>query len=65
MAKVAKIILVSVMTRVIVEEDASEEVIFETAKSALSNRIGEIDCGDIEYIRDDKECPYGTFDNEK
>lgn len=58
MAKVAKLVLVSLMTRVVVEESATEAEILDTAKlhfiEIITTELGE----HIEDIEDDEECPY-------
>ena len=58
MAKVAKLVYVSLMTRVIVEESATEDDIIKAAKPQFIEKIG-TDLGDnIESIEDDEECPH-------
>ena len=65
MTKVAKLITVSLMTRVIVEEDATKDQIIEASKLNFCNKII-FDLGDnIEEIDDDEECPYGSVDGEE
>ncbi len=64
--KVAKLVSVSLMTRVIVEEDATDEQIMEVAIPRLSNNLfndGILD--NVEDIKDDTECPFGAFDKDK
>jgi len=47
------------MTRVVVEDEASEETILEAAKSQLVDKVMN-DLGDnVEEIEDDEEMPYG------
>lgn len=59
MAKVAKLVRVSLMTRVVVDENDSEETILEAAKSQLVDKVMN-DLGDnVEEIEDDEEMPYG------
>ncbi len=58
MAKVAKLVYVSLATRVVVDEDATQEQILEAAKhrfiDKLQTELGE----NLEDIVDDTECPY-------
>jgi len=55
----AKLVKVSLMTRVVVEDEASEETILEAAKSQLVDKVMN-DLGDnVEEIEDDEEMPYG------
>lgn len=70
MAKVAKLVCVSLMTRVIIEDNLTEEQelneIAKQAKSAFVDKIMNDAIGDhIESIEEDEECPYGTFDSDK
>ena len=70
MAKVAKLICISLMTRVIVEDNLTEEQeleeIAEQVKPAFVDKIMNDGIGDhLESIELDEECPYGTFDDEK
>ena len=71
MAKVAKIIQVSVFTRIIVEDGLTEEqeleVIADTVKERCHSIINESGIGDlIDSIEEDTECPYGSliYDND-
>jgi hypothetical protein len=58
MSKVAKLVYVSLVTRVVVDENASEDEILNTARSKfiekVTNELGE----NLEEIVDDTECPY-------
>jgi hypothetical protein len=63
MPKVAKIVLVSKIVRVIVDSEATDKQIFDVANTKLKYKDFEI--GDIEYIKEDTECPFGTFDEDK
>ena len=67
MAKVAKLVTVEVTTRVIVDENDSEEKIMEVALPRLIRNLNESGCMDnLVDIIDDEECPFGSFntDNE-
>jgi hypothetical protein len=64
MNKVAKIVCVSLMTRVIVDENATDEQIVELAKGKFIEKIeGEL-LENLEEIYDDEECPIGTFEED-
>lgn len=56
--KVAKLVYVSFLTRVIVNEDASDEEIFEAARPELKKKAAEEMFENLEKIKDDTECPY-------
>lgn len=62
---VAKLVTVSLCTRVIVDENATDLEILEACKSNFVARV-ELELGEnLESITDDTECPYGTFDTDK
>lgn len=58
MAKVAKLVYMSMVTRVIVDEDATEDQIIQASKNSfiekVLNELGE----NLEEITDDEEVPY-------
>jgi hypothetical protein len=56
--KVAKLVYVSLLTRVIVEEDADQQAIMEMAVPKLSENLMDSPFENIEKIVDDTECPY-------
>jgi hypothetical protein len=56
--KVAKIVTISLMTRVVVDEDASENDIFEAARHRFKDKIDTEMGENIGDIYDDVECPY-------
>ncbi len=56
--KVAKLVSVSVMTRVIVENTASDEEIMEVALIKLSENLMNSPNENVDEIKDDTECPY-------
>jgi hypothetical protein len=64
MAKVAKLVAISLLTRVIVDENATEEEILGKAVPKFMEKVNEEIGEHLEYIVDDEECPYGTFDEE-
>lgn len=58
MAKVAKLVAVSLLTRVIVEDTASDEEILDAACPRFIEKISTELSEHLEYIEDDTECPY-------
>ena len=56
--KVAKLVYATIMTRVIVDVDADEQTIIETAVPKLSENLMDAPHENIEKIVDDTECPY-------
>jgi len=58
MAKVAKLVYVSMVTRVIVDEDATEEQIINVAQYKFMDKVQTELCENLENIVDDTECPY-------
>lgn len=70
MAKVAKLVCISLMTRVVVEEGLSEEqeldAIASQVKTSCVDKIMNDALGDnLESIEPDTECPFGTFETDK
>ena len=64
MKKVAKLVAVTLLTRVVVDENATDEQIIEASKSNFHEKV-DVELGDnIEFIEDDTECPYGIFRDE-
>ncbi len=64
----AKLVYFSLATRVVVEDNASEDDVISAAIDRLLDTPGMIreKLGEgIEEVSDDDECPYGTFDNER
>jgi hypothetical protein len=65
MSLVAKLVYVTLATRVIVDENASESEILELAGIKLSEKIQNELTEHLESIEDDIECPYDPdFDEE-
>ena len=58
MGKVAKLVTITMMTRVIVDENASESDIIELASIRMSEKIQHEFNENLESIVDDTECPY-------
>jgi hypothetical protein len=56
--KVAKLVRVSLVTRVIVDIDATEQEIMELAVPKLSENLMDSPFENIDEIVDDTECPY-------
>lgn len=70
MAKVAKLVCISLMTRVIVEDNLSEDeeltAIAEQVRTNCIDKIKNDGIGDhLESIELDEECPFGSFDTDK
>ena len=63
--KVAKLVTVSIVTRVIVNEDASELEIIESATENIINQVHNDLLDNIESIVEDTECPYNEDDIKK
>lgn len=62
-AKVAKLVWVSIRTRVIVDDNASDEQIMELAMPRLFDSLMTNGFENIESIEDDLECPFDpSFD---
>lgn len=65
MKKVAKLVWVSVGTRVIVDKNASEEEIMEIAIPNLIRNLSNDGCMNyVDEILDDVEVPFGTLDTD-
>jgi hypothetical protein len=65
MSLVAKLVYVTLATRVIVDENASESEILELAGIKLAEKIQNELTEHLEEIEDDIECPYDPdFDEE-
>jgi hypothetical protein len=56
--KVAKLVRVSLVTRVIVDVDATEQEIMELAVPKLSENLMDAPFENLEEVVDDTECPY-------
>jgi|GEM_PF-2382630 hypothetical protein len=60
----SKLVYVSLVTRVVVKDDASDDLILECAKVKLIDKIKNELHENVEEIVDDVECPYDVeFDN--
>lgn len=58
MAKIAKLVAVSLLTRIIVEETDSEEENLAAAKPQFIRKINTGLEDNVEYIKEDTECPF-------
>lgn len=56
--RVAKLVAVSLLTRVIVEESTTDAQILELARPRFIEKITTELGEHLEYIQDDTECPY-------
>ena len=65
MAKIAKLVQVSLMTRVVVDETATDEQILDAARPNFIEKVRTELCENLEDIYDDTECPYGAQDKVK
>lgn len=61
--KVAKLVYVSLLTRVVVEENATEQEIMELAIPKLSEKLMDEPFENIDEIVDDIECPYNNAED--
>lgn len=57
MKKVAKLVAVSFLTRVIVNDTDTDEEILNKAKSKFHTKVNSELSENLEYIQDDTECP--------
>ena len=65
MGKVAKLVTITMTTRIIVDEDASEMDIIEKASIRMSEKIQHEFNENLESICDDIECPYDPETDEE
>ncbi len=64
--KVAKLVMFSLMTRVLVDENATDDEIIAASYAGIQDKIDNRELGDnLESIEDDEECPCGTFDSDE
>lgn len=65
MAKKALLVTVTFITRIVVDDDATDEAISESVKPNLLEKIFNNEIGEnTTKVIKDLECPYGTFDGE-
>jgi hypothetical protein len=61
--KVAKLVYVNLLTRVVVNQNATEQEIMELAIPKLSEQLMDSPLENIEKIVNDLECPYNDCEN--
>lgn len=61
MVKVAKLVAVSLMTRVVVDESSTDKEILDAARPQFMEKITSELGENLESIEDDTECPYGAL----
>ena len=64
MKKVAKLVAYSLMTRVVVDEHATDKQIVNASKSIIKLKVQDELHENLESIEDDDECPIGTFNTD-
>ena len=62
MAKVAKLVRVTLITRIIVEEGTTREKILETARRNFIDSINNDLSENVDSIENDTECPFSSDD---
>ncbi len=65
MAKVAKLVTVSPIVRVVVEESATDEQIVDAAQSQFFEIMRADIMEHLEEITDDTECPFGSLPDDR
>lgn len=64
--KVAKLVYVTFLTRVIVEDTDTDEQIVSVAKKGIQAQMDNDEVFEnLDKIEDDKECPFGTLQTDK
>ena len=61
---VAKLIAVSLMTRVVVPENATDEEVLSAALPKFQKDINNGDLSNVEFIGLDEECLFGSIDGD-
>ena len=61
----AKLVAVSLMTRVVVSDDATDEEILQSAKKNFLEKVETELSENLEFIEDDEEIPYGELKGEE
>lgn len=54
----AKLVYLSLMTRVVVEDDADDEIVMDVARQKFADKIQYEYLENVEDIQDDLEVPY-------
>jgi hypothetical protein len=65
MTKVAKLVSVHPMVRVVVDDTATDEQIFKAARPKLIEALYECGMENLDEIKDDTECKYGSVPQDK
>lgn len=66
MAKKAKLVEFSLMVRVIVDENATEDEIIAASYPKVQDKIDSRELGDnLVSNEPDEECPFGTFESDE
>lgn len=66
MAKSAKLVLTTFISRVIVDDNTTDEQIAALVKSKIQEKLNNDEVlENIEVILPDEECPYGTFEHDE
>lgn len=63
MEKIAKLVAVCLMTRVVVRDTATEDEIWAAAVPRLIDTLRKDGLENLEFIEDDTECPYSPRDD--
>lgn len=63
--KVAKLVYYSFVTRVVVEESATDDQIIQASRQNMVEKVQTCLGENLEEIDDDEECPFGTFDTDE
>lgn len=64
MKKVAKLVYYSFVTRVVVDDDATDQDIIIESKRKILEKVNNELSENLEDIVDDEECPIGTFETD-
>ena len=66
MKKVARLVEFSLMTRVVVDENATQDEIIKASYKGIQAKIDNEELGDNLVENElDEECPFGTFDTDQ
>ena len=65
MAKVAKLVQISLMTRVVVDESATDEQILDAARPNLIEKVNMEFAENLDNISGDTECPFGSLPGDR
>ena len=65
MAKVAKLVLVSLMARVVVDESATDKQILDEARPKFIEKVNTELGENLDNISGDTECPFGSLPGDR